>query len=486
MKNFTLFILTILFLHIELSSQPGIGECTIGVAHGSATQDGRPLAWKTRDFAHVNMAIKYINYSNNDYDYVIVQDIEYGNYPTMGVNECGLSIFKAEIYDLDPAPSGPSNHVVMTHALAFCKTINEFQAYLDSTNTTGRTATGNFGMIDSTGAAVIFEVGGYEYWRFDAQDEPDGYIIRTNFSINGGGYAGIERYNRSCTLISDFYSSDSLNHRSLIRHHMRDFSDYNSQPYPVPFLEQLYPSTPWGYFPTSFSICNDMSVSASVIQGILPGEKPELSSMWTMLGNPAASIAVPYWPVGHPPDLSIGSPTAPLCDLAIDVREVMYEAEWINSHKLLDTLGGGIWTFTFPTEDMILDSTETLMNNWRGLDSIPVDAMLDAEEYFAEMAYNSLDSVFGIYVGVEQLPGDKQRSPVIIYPNPATHTISLLTESGIYVRSLKIMNMQGKVLVYQEIVDDQLTFNIGSFPAGFYIVRVITNQGVVVQKLVIQ
>ncbi|MCF8229836.1 MAG: T9SS type A sorting domain-containing protein, partial [Bacteroidales bacterium] len=244
-----------------------------------------------------------------------------------------------------------------------------------------------------------------------------------------------------------------------------------------------YPWANWGYFPTNYALCNNISVSASVIQGILPGEKPELSSMWTMLGNPAASIAVPYWPVGDPPDKANGSPTAPLCDLANEVREVMYDdydmPEWINSYKLLDTLDGGIWTFTFSSEDIILDSTETLMNNWRGLDSIPVNAMLDVEEYFAEMAYNSLDSVFGIYVGLEPLVESKDFK---VYPNPVSNLLKIQIDQSLEIDKISIYNQMGQQLIH--LGSGKNTLDVSSLHSGMYIIEVFNGDRRFVSKFI--
>ncbi len=229
----TLLVPVFTFSQIAVNSQSNFDECTIGVAHGSATQDGRPLAWKTRDFtSDYYMRISYATYCN--YKFIYICPSSSPNYSTTGLNEHGLVIFKSNTYDLTPALTGPNDFAIIKHALGYCKSIDEFQEYLDSTNITGRSTTGNFAMIDSTGAASIFEVSGYEYWRFDAEDAPDGYIIRTNFTVNGGGSTGIQRHDQFPHVIACIlFSGDSLSHRNLLRYHMKDFSDHASQPYPL-------------------------------------------------------------------------------------------------------------------------------------------------------------------------------------------------------------------------------------------------------------
>ena len=128
------------------------------------------------------------------------------------------------------------------------------------TNKIGRTTDANFAVIDTTGAAAIFETGNYVYWKFDAEDTPDGYVLRTNFSINGGGTGGIERYKRTQKLIADFHSGDSLNYKSILRYQMRDFSDAHSNQLPIPYLDS-WEGRPEGYIYNNLSICRHSSVS---------------------------------------------------------------------------------------------------------------------------------------------------------------------------------------------------------------------------------
>lgn len=486
MKKFTILALLTLFLQITVSSQPNFDECTIGVAHGSATQDERPLVWKTRDWES-NDDMRVLYRTDYNYKFISVYKKLWPNYPVMGVNEHGLALVKSATNDLTAATTGATPTEIMNHALGYCKTIDEFQAFLDSTNITGRQATGNYGMIDSTGAAVIFEAGGYEYWKFDAQNATDGYIIRTNFTINGGGSTGIQRYNRSSTLINNFHSGDSLNHKSLLRYQMRDFSDFSSLPIPIPYPHQV-PGKPYGYFYTGNSICNHLSNSAAVIQGILPDEKPELSTMWAMLGHPACAISAPYWPIGETPNVAHGTYTAPLCNIAKDIRELLFDDPdnplYINSYRMRDSVGGGLWTCTFPTEDLILQSAETNLNAWRNLDSIPVDEMLEAENYLAEMAYESLESCYeNLTVGVEVLAVNNE---FLIYPNPASNSFSLVLPHGIEGILIQIINIQGTIIMHQEVSNDNLSFNVSTFPKGLYIIRLYTNKSVGIKKLIIQ
>ena len=297
-------------------------------------------------------------------------------YCWMGVNEKGFAIINA--YAPDLPGSYEDNCSFMKDAIGTCATVGDFQALLDDTNITGRRTQSNYGVIDSTGAAIIFETCNTSYWKFDANDTivaPKGYIIRTNFSVHGGGEGGVERYVRSSKLISNFYSGDSLNYKSILRYQMRDFSDNLSQPLSIPYDDKLFTDTPYGFICTSKSICRGSSVSAAVIQGVLMGESPRLSTMWTILGQPATTIAVPYWPVGKTPTVSYRSPISSLCDLAIKLREELFEViyvsliqsncDFIDTYKLKYENGLGLWSKTFPAEDSIFIAAENLLDKWR-------------------------------------------------------------------------------------------------------------------------
>jgi hypothetical protein len=133
------------------------GGCTIGVAAGKATNDGRPLVWKTRDSQGLNNEVVY----NTSWTYKFIALIDAGqtSYSWVGVNEKGFAILNSAIGDL-PGGSGPGNGYVMTIALGTCATVAEFEHFLDSTNVTGRSTRANFGVLDSTGAAKIIETGG--------------------------------------------------------------------------------------------------------------------------------------------------------------------------------------------------------------------------------------------------------------------------------------------------------------------------------------
>ncbi len=461
-------------------------ECTIGVASGRVTSDGRPLIWKTRDNSDArDNELVY----NTSYSVPFLEIVTAGKtYAWMGLNRAGFAILNSLASDLPIGSSGLSNGSLMRNALGSCTSIDDFKNFLDQ-NDHGKTH-GNFAVLDSGGAAAIFEISGSEYWEFDATDSiqtSNGYIVRTNFAVNGNGSSGsgYERFNRSSDLINTFSAGDSLNYKSILRYQMRDFSDENSDPVAVPFPDKWYSYRPYGYIYTNVSINRASSVSSVVIQGILSGESELLSTMWTILGSPAASIAVPYWPVGTTPAKANGSTTAPLCDVSLDIRSELFDytdnSNYIDSYKLRDGAGGGLWTDLFPVEDSIFTAGETWLDQWRA-NGINTSEMLNVEKTYAEYAYTSLQQAYtNLVTGISSSePGITRNFKLRQnYPNPFNPTTAINYRLSVGGKvDLSIYNILGQkidVLVsgQQTAGEYRVNWNAArnALPSGIYFCR---------------
>jgi len=212
---------------------------------------------------------------------------------------------------------------------------------------------------------------------------------------------------------------------------MRDFSFLDSNPLPVPYSNQMFPEVPFGYICTTESICGALSVSASVIQGVLPGELAKLSTMWTILGQPALSIAVPFWPVGDIPAAANGSSTAPLCAVALQIKSILFdffyvsqyeeEFDFIDTYKLRNEDGNGLWAQTFTAEDSIFIAADNLLDKWR-TEQLIIDEMVATENVFAsyalsitQQAYKNLVTIV-VSNNAEKIPTEFSLSQN--YPNP--------------------------------------------------------------------
>ncbi len=493
-KNLLRVVISVLVFSPLLAQTTSYNEeCTIGVASGAATEDGRPLLWKTRDY--ISRPDNEVTYNTTmEYAFVAVVNAR-GTQPWMGLNDQGFAIINSTSSDLPGGSGSISNGELMKIALGNCASVAEFEKFLLKTNDDDRSTQANFGVIDASGAAAIFETGGDVYWKFDANDStvaPDGIVLRTNFAFNGAAKNGlnnsiysIERYRRQDILINDFHDGDSLNYRSILRYQMRDFAYSNGDPVPVPFSDQWQSNRPYGYIFAYRCICRSTSISAAVIQGVLPDESPLLSTMWTILGQPATAVAVPYWPVGDTPAEADGPSTAPLCNIANQFRALLFDyspnTNYIDSYKLRDGNGGGLWSMTFPAEDSIFSVAERNLAQWRS-DTLNRADMLETESTLAQFALSSLTNAYQAITTVvaENAPENTPDGFSLTqnYPNPFNPETSIrfsLPEPCDV--TLDIFNLLGEKVTtvlaqHHEQGVHQVQWNAAGFASGIYVYQI--------------
>lgn len=398
------------------AAQDSLEECTAGVASGKATTDGRPLLWKTRDASALHNEVIW----NTSGKYRFVSVITAGSPESswMGVNEKGFAIINTQSSDLTPAKSGPGNGELMAEALGTCATVEEFEALLKATNVPGRRTATNFGVIDATGAAAFFETAGHRYWRYDAANTEKGYILRTNFAIHGARDSlherpySMDRYLETDQLMLGFYRTGGIDFKEIVKSQVRSFGNAKGNLVPLP-ITGSYDGHPAGYYPNNSSINRNSSVSFAVIQGVLSGEDPRLSTMWTILGQPSSGILVPYWPVGPTPAAADGPETAPLDDVANEIRSELYAEPgpkavagngtaqrplFINTWDLRDENGNGIWKITLPVEDSIVAESQRRLAVWRA-SGPDTTAMLGTERTMAARALAALQKAYAYLKG---------------------------------------------------------------------------------------
>lgn len=486
-------LFTIPLTLIEAQEDSRTLECTIGVACGNVTHDKRPLLWKTRD---MTVEPNFVIFdSTSTYKFISVTTKQ-TNFSWMGVNEQGFAIVASQIYDLTTTITnnkGINSGKLMNIALGTCKTIKNFEELLDETNKQGRSGQANFAVIDATGEAALFETGGNIYYKYNTRDSQSGFIIRTNFSLKGNGNNGIDRYHRSNELISNFIKGDSLNYKSIIRYQMRDFSDYKSKPYKIPSID-LQNISACAYIDCNHSICNKNSVAACVIHGILPGESPELTTMWTMLGFPATSMAIPYWPVGTVPEEASNIGNASLYNISNNLKQLVFDNannnNYINTFKLINPINtknnyNGLWNNIFPIEDQLFYETEHYLDSIRLLDKIPILSMLKKEKTISKLVYEKLLSEYNamqtfVMINPEELD-DKN---IIIYSNPTTSQliVNIKDLNNIYI--IKIYDLLGNIIQTRLIANETEIFDANRLHKGLYIVEVSSKQKSVVKKII--
>ena len=349
-------------------SDGGQEGCTVGVAGGEVTQDGRPILWKVRDVgSEGRQQLVYVEDSPHSYIGVRSE----GGDVYMGLSEAGV----ASGNSLVRLSSGSaSNASVQEHILRSFASVDQIADYFTSEQQAGTcNASGCFPFIDAAGGARIFEVDrSRQLWAYDSLDPArqvqglHGFVVRANefhMTDDGTDDAGTGgRYACGVHNILGLIADGALSVRTLVQGRGDSHDDYE-------FIR-------YGPGRELSTISRDTTRSAIVVHGTLPDEDPALATMWVLLGQTNYSIAVPTW--ARVPKLPECLRSGQMYDRA--------KSLWIKGEE--ETTQAGI----FPVEAHFFDVvTETLLPHWRihGVPEVP--EMIRIETRMADDAYSLLD-----------------------------------------------------------------------------------------------
>ena len=355
--------------------------CTSAVVSGKATSDGRPLLWKHRDSDYERNKLKYFH--GEKFDFIgLVNSDTLESEVWMGSNSTGFSIMNTVAYNLNRGKKAnvPDDQegMFMYQALATCATLSDFEVMLN--NTAGkRGVEANFGVIDAAGGAAYYEVGHFTSVKFDVNDPvvaPRGYLLRTNFGFSGDKESG-KGYIRYWTAEDLFFTKYTQKGISLefvlqtadrcLEHSLTKINLYNG---PIPEDTSVTQFVPFRDY-----IVRNSTVSSMVVQGVRPGEDPRLTTIWTLLGFPLTTIALPVWVAGGDSlpvaALSKDGRTSPLNDRSLVLKRKCFPVtldncrDYLSLPIVLNRRETGTVQKILPEEKIILRQTETLIDMWR-------------------------------------------------------------------------------------------------------------------------
>lgn len=390
-KRIVLVSILSFFFALNLFAQENFEECTVGVASGIATVDGRPLLWKNRDTNSLNNEVNY--FTDGRFKYLALISAGYPEDAWAGVNEMGFCIMNSASNDLPGIEEDVrENGSLMKEALKNCVTVDDFEAMLQRTNATGRSTKANFGSIDAFGGCAFFETGQNSYTKFDANDPeiaPLGYIVRSNFAMTGGGSGGKVRFIRGDQLWKDAVIRKKLDYKFILRTVSRDLTDENGKPYPIPVHGKIG-DNPRGTINTYATINRASTASTAVFHGVKMDENPSLTTFWVMLGEPIFSIAIPNWVIAESvaPELD-GEKYSPFCTSVLEIKRANYY-DYGNKRQFLITENlNKIWDLTFPTEDQIFKQTDETLTKWR----VNYPKSIEVLQFHTSMASHAMQAI---------------------------------------------------------------------------------------------
>lgn len=257
--------------------------CTSAIVSGSASASGHPMIWKHRDTSCESNFIERVPAKDGRHAYIALFNAGDSllSEAWIGVNDAGFAIMNTASYNLAPNSEKYKDRegIIMSLALSCCRTVDDFASLLDSLpRPLGVQA--NFGVVDAAGDGAFFETDDQTYTRYNLNDEPNGVIIRTNYSFSGNAEdgRGYIRYNNAAMLLKDKIDSHSMTPADFTETVSRSF--YNSLTGCDASADSIRWAVDQDYVPRHSS-------SASVVIEISDDGS---STMWTALGYPPCAV----------------------------------------------------------------------------------------------------------------------------------------------------------------------------------------------------
>jgi len=448
-----------------LFSVSGLLPCTIGLIRSEYTANNRPLMWKTRDRGSTYANNYPLYNSNGVYHFVGFVDDTNELLTWAGVNSQGFAILNAQSDGL-PGLSSLGNGSFMTYSLQNFTHLQDFENYLNETNVSGRTTKGNFAVMDRFAGGAMYEIANSTWYKYDLEDSSEGFIIRTNFSFHGDNFTGLERYERSQTIISELINTDLIVINDIVNAHFRDFSDQESYPLSIPFLGSTLGN--WGYLDNRYSICRNISTGGLVIEGI--NEESQIPILWAISGFPAVTPIIPYLPLAF----QYSQVSIPLLSQTIKSQLMNINSYLINTLFFLNDNQTGIWNLLRQHETTLIDSFYLLELS----DYFP-DQYQDWLENIETQSYYLMNEIYNNLLTKELEPPTLPltQPSFKLYPNPHQGDFRIMTQyKFVSDYTVEVFNVRGQRLYYEQKQQNTPLESIkisSSLPVGVYFIRII-------------
>jgi hypothetical protein len=408
MKPF--FYVVALLIAGEAMCCPEASACTSAIITGRITADGRPLLWKHRDTDDENNRMAF--FRGERYDFLaLVSSSDPDETAWAGTNSAGFAIMNTASYNLknDTVMRMDREGALMYQALAVCGNLAAFEAFLDRCPRPLRVEA-NFGVIDAEGGAAYYEVNNTQWTKVDANDPriaPDGYLIYTNFSRTGRSDEGMGyiRYQTATEIMAR-----QAGHGSITPHWIfnRLSRSYAHSLLGIDLLdERCAPERASGWVCDQDFIPRRITASSLVIQGVKPGENPEMTTVWTVLGYPPVGIAVPLWVKAgerQPGIMCTGNTPrhAQMCDWALMLKQAVFPIQrgsgpkYLNFNLIYNSDGTGYMQRLAPAEQHVQRLYDEVMEQWRreGIRLQQLDSLNVAMEAIVRQAYTEISMRF--------------------------------------------------------------------------------------------
>ncbi len=351
--------------------------CTTFLISGKYTADGKPILFKNRDSDQKQNSLAFFNDGRYKYIALVSGEEDWNKSVWGGYNEAGFAIINSNAYNNnigDTSKFKNQEGLIMKLALQKCISLKDFEKLLDSLpKPMGLNA--NFGVIDAYGGAAFYETGNYDFKKYDVNDKaiaPNGFLVRTNHSMRGDltkGY-GFCRYNTAIDTLSVLLAEKKISPQFLFNSISRNLT------------HSLTKTDLWANIPKERNIpefkfyidyiTRESTVAAIMIIGAKDYKHSKDAMMWTILGFPLASVAIPTWISGGsnlPKTVTMDEKfCSPICRAALKFKEecfpITYDkgGNYINLSVVINQQNNGYMQLLQPVEKEIFEKANLLID----------------------------------------------------------------------------------------------------------------------------
>ncbi len=242
--------------------------------------------WKNRDSKSLYTYVRHGTEGHYAYTAVVAESNPLS--VLAGVNEKGFGMVSTATYNLpialEKTKGDQVGWMMRVEGLRSCATVDEFEALLKDFKRGARFKS-NLLVGDAYGGSAVFEIWPDGYRRYDATTEPDGYLIRTNFSFAGDEQkrgASIRRYQAV---------ADQM--RGKQRFSAEDLMAFSRSYYSAHHQTDLLVTA--GRYNDRSAHCVPRFTTQGAFVIVCDAQYPRMD---VVIGHPAICFAVPVWVAG--------------------------------------------------------------------------------------------------------------------------------------------------------------------------------------------
>jgi hypothetical protein len=348
----------------------GREQCTSAVISNLATTEGVPLLWKNRDTGVLSNKVVYVKEEPYCYLALVNADAPSGRPCYAGLNSVGFGIMNTVAYNL-PKKSGETEDlegIIMADALRSCQSIEDFENYINANIGPDLGSRANFGVIDSSGKAYLFEIHNHGYEKIDAALSDEKYLVVTNYARSGkpARGAGYLRFERASDLFQEL-PKNRIHFRDILIRFTRDLGHVLIKNPSFTDLKNL-PAEKDFWINSRDCINRPITSAAVVICGKNPSAQNSLATMWVIPGEPLCAIALPLWvKAGSTPEVLWKGEEAPMWKESLRIKDIIRpykegnKEDYLNLTRLDNADGTGFLPEILKTEEEIIKMTSAFL-----------------------------------------------------------------------------------------------------------------------------